>query len=159
MQLVVAMIQLKYSSLGVEQQSLTKSNVCLFFSIFRSIHNAIFRRDRAMLNCSDEYNETIQLSSVLYNYSTCRHGDNYGIQNLCDDQATCSFDVTNSNDGSSCGADGKASLQVSYNCKRKLYLLKVRSIPPRHRLPKQVYLPYVGPLLFLLPDMSKFFSA
>ena len=105
--------------------------------------------DRAMLNCSDEYNETIQLSSVLYNYSTCRHGDNYGIQNLCDDQGTCSFDVTNSNVGSSCGADGNASLQVSYNCKRKLYLLKLRSIPPRHRFPKQV---------FLLLDMSKLFS-
>ena len=74
--------------------------------------------DRAMLNCSDEYNETIQISSVLYNYSTCSHGDKYGIQNLCDGQRACSFNVTNSNVGSSCGADGKASLQVSYNCKR-----------------------------------------
>ena len=105
--------------------------------------------DRAMLNCSGEYNETIQLSSVLYNYSTCSHDDIYGIQNLCDGRKSCSFDVTNSNIGSSCGADGNASLQVSYNCKRKLYLLKLRSIPPRHRFPKQV---------FLLLDMSKLFS-
>ena len=79
--------------------------------------------DRAMLNCSDEYNETIQLSSVLYNYSTCSHGDKYGIQNLCDGHTACSFDVTNSNVGSSCGTDGKASLEVSYNCKRKLYFI------------------------------------
>ena len=38
--------------------------------------------DRAMLNCSDTYNDTIQLSSVLYNYSTCSHSDKYGIQNF-----------------------------------------------------------------------------
>ena len=74
--------------------------------------------DRAMLKCSGEYNETIQLSSVLYNYSTCSHDDIYGIQNLCDGRKSCSFDVTNSNIGSSCGADGKASLQVLYKCKR-----------------------------------------
>ena len=77
-----------------------------------------------MLNCSGEYNETIQLSSVLYNYSTCSHDDIYGIQNLCDGRKSCSFDVTNSNIGSSCGADGKASLQVSYKCKRKLYFIQ-----------------------------------
>jgi hypothetical protein len=76
-----------------------------------------------MLNCSDEYNETMQLSSVLYNYSRCSHGDKYGIQNLCDGHPACSFDVTNSNVGSSCGTDGKASLQVSYYCKRKLYFI------------------------------------
>jgi len=52
-----------------------------------------------MLNCSEEYNETIQLSSVLYSYSTCSHGDKYGIRNLC--HTACSFDVTNSNIGSS----------------------------------------------------------
>ena len=80
--------------------------------------------DRAMLTCAGEYNETIQISSVLYNYSTCSHGDKYGIQNLCDGQRACSFDVTNSNVGSSCGSDGKASLQVSYNCKRKLYFIQ-----------------------------------
>ena len=80
--------------------------------------------DRATLNCAVEYNETIQLSSVLYNYSTCSHGDKYGIQNLCDGRTSCSFDVTNSNVGSICGADGKASLQVSYNCKRKLYFMQ-----------------------------------
>jgi hypothetical protein len=77
--------------------------------------------DIAMLNCSDEYHEIIQLSSILYNYSMCSHADKYGIQNLCDGQRACSFDVTNCNVGSSCGSDGKASLQVSYNCKRKLY--------------------------------------
>ena len=77
--------------------------------------------ERAMLNCSDEYNETIQLSSVLYIYSTCGHGDKHGIKNLC--HTACSFDVTNSNIGSSRGADGKASSQVSYNCKRKLYFI------------------------------------
>jgi hypothetical protein len=80
--------------------------------------------DRAMLTCTGEYNETIQISSVLYSYSRCRHGDKYGIQNLCDGQRACSFDVTNSNVGSSCGSDGKASLQVSYNCKRKLYFVQ-----------------------------------
>jgi len=74
-----------------------------------------------MLNCSDEYNETIQLPSVLYSHSTCSHGDKYGIRSLC--HTVCSFDVTNSIIGSSCGADGKASLQVSYNCKRKLYFI------------------------------------
>ena len=79
--------------------------------------------DRAMLNCSSEYNETIQLSSVLYNYSTCSHGDTYGIQNFCDEHPAYCFDVTNSNVGSSCGADGKASLQISYNCKSKLYFI------------------------------------
>ena len=77
--------------------------------------------DRVMLNCSDEYNETIQLSSVLYSYSTCGHGDKYGIHNLY--HVALSFDVTNSNIGSSCGAEGKASSQVSYNCKRKLYFI------------------------------------
>ena len=70
-----------------------------------------------MLTYTGEYNETIQLSSVLYNYSTCSHGDKHGIQNLCDGRKSCSFDVTNRNIGSSCGADGKASLPVSYNCK------------------------------------------
>jgi hypothetical protein len=76
-----------------------------------------------MLNCSNEHSETIQLSSVLYSYSTCSHGDTYGIQNLCDGHTACSFDVTNSNIGSSCRSDGKASLQVSYYCKRKLYFI------------------------------------
>ena len=76
--------------------------------------------DVAMLTCSDEYNETIVLSAVLYNYSTCSHGDTYGIQNFCDEHPAYCFDVTNSNIGSSCGADGEASLHVSYNCERKL---------------------------------------
>jgi len=76
-----------------------------------------------MLTCSDEYNETIQLSSVLYNYSTCSHGETYGIQNVCDVHTACSFDVTNSIVGRSCGSDGKASLQVLYNCKRKLHFI------------------------------------
>ena len=80
--------------------------------------------DRAMLTCPDEYNETIPIATVLDNYSTCSHGDKYGIQNLCDGQRACSFDVINSNVGSSCGSDGKASLQVSYNCKRKLYFIQ-----------------------------------
>jgi hypothetical protein len=53
------------------------------------------------------------------------HGDKYGVQNLCDGHTACSFDVTNSNVGSSCGSDGKASLQVSYNCKRKLYFIEM----------------------------------
>jgi hypothetical protein len=68
--------------------------------------------DVAMLTCSDEYNETIVLSAVLYNHSMCSYGDKYGIRNLCDGRTSCSFDVTNSNIGSSCGADGEASLQV-----------------------------------------------
>ena len=80
--------------------------------------------DSANLTCSDEYNETIQIATVLYSYSTCSHGDKYGIQNLCDGHTTCNFDVTNCNVGSSCGADGKAVLQVSYNCKRKLYFIQ-----------------------------------
>jgi hypothetical protein len=46
-----------------------------------------------MLTCTGEYNETIQTSSILYNYNTCSHGDKYGIQNLCDGQRACSFFV------------------------------------------------------------------
>jgi len=80
--------------------------------------------DRAILTCPDEYNETIQIATAHYSYSTCSHGDKYGIQNMCDGHTACSFDVTNSNVGSSCGADGKAALQVSYNCKRKLYFIQ-----------------------------------
>jgi hypothetical protein len=61
---------------------------------------------------------------VSEHHSMCSHGDKYGIRNLCDGRTSCSFDVTNSNIGSSCGADGEASLQVSYNCERKLYLMQ-----------------------------------
>ena len=71
--------------------------------------------DRAMLTCAGEYSETIQISSVLYSYSRCSHGDRYGIQYFCDGQRACSFDVTNGNVGSSCGSDVKASLQVTVN--------------------------------------------
>jgi hypothetical protein len=77
-----------------------------------------------MWTCTGEYNETIQISSVRYSYSTCSHGDKYGTPNFGDGQRACSFNVTNSNVGSSCGSDGKASLQVSYNCKRKLYFIQ-----------------------------------
>ena len=102
-------------------RSLTKSNVfCVCFSFSDPFTMQYSEGDVAMLTCSDEYNETRQLSSVLYNYRTCSHVDKYGIQNLCDGRTSCSFDVTNSNIGSSCGADGEASLHVSYNCERKL---------------------------------------
>ena len=97
----------------------------LFFSFSDPFTMLYLEGDRAMLNCSEEYNETIQISSVLYSYSTCSHGDKYGIQNLCDGRKSCSFDVTNSNVGSSCGANGKASLQVSHNCQRKLYFIHI----------------------------------
>jgi len=99
----------------------------MFFFVFFSdpFTMQYLEGDRAMLNCPDGYNETIQISLVLYNYNTCSHGDKYGIQNLCDGHTTCIFDVTNSNVGSSCGADGKASLKVSYNCKRKLYFIEM----------------------------------
>jgi hypothetical protein len=63
--------------------------------------------DRAMLTCPDEYNGTIQIAMVLYTHSTCSHGDKYGIQNLCDGHISCSFNVTNSNVGSSCGLMGR----------------------------------------------------
>ena len=51
----------------------------MFFSFSDPFTMLYLEGDRAMLNCSSEYNETIQLSSVLYNYSTCSHGDKYGI--------------------------------------------------------------------------------
>jgi hypothetical protein len=104
-------------------QSLIQINVVVFsFSNPLTMHYS--EGDVAMLTCWDEYNETIQISSVLYNYSTCSHGDTYGIQNLCDGQRACSFNVANSNVGSACRYDGKASLQVLYNCKRKLYFIQ-----------------------------------
>ena len=119
------MIHLKYYSLGVKQQSITQINVSFVFFAFSDPFTMQYSEgDVAMLTCSDEYNETIQLSSVLYSYNTCSHDDKYGIQNLCDGRKSCSFYVTNSNLGSSCGADGKASLQVSYYCKRKLYFIQ-----------------------------------
>jgi len=95
----------------------------MFFFLSDPFTTQYLEVDRVMLNCSDEYNETIQLSSVLYSYSTCSHGDAYGIQNLWDGHPVCCFDVTNSNVGSSYRSDWKASLQVSNYCKRTLYFI------------------------------------
>jgi hypothetical protein len=64
----------------------------MFFGVFLDPFTMQYLEgDRVMLNCADEYNETIQLSSVLYNYSMCSHGDTYGIHNLSDGHTVCTL--------------------------------------------------------------------
>lgn len=80
--------------------------------------------ERAHLTCSVEYKETMDIISNNYINGTCSHSETYGIRNICNGKTNCSFDVSNSNIGSSCGANGKANLEVKYNCIRKgKYLL------------------------------------
>ncbi|CAG2242596.1 unnamed protein product [Mytilus edulis] len=64
--------------------------------------NNVDKRNCNTLNCS----------------RTCSHNDLYGIKNLCNGRTECAFNVTNSNVGSSCGANGTAFLEVIYNCIR-----------------------------------------
>ncbi|CAG2242602.1 unnamed protein product [Mytilus edulis] len=72
--------------------------------------------ERAYLACSVKFKEIIDLTSINYSNDTCIHSERYGIGNLCNGKTDCSFDVSNSNIGSSCGANGTATLEVRYNC-------------------------------------------
>ncbi|CAG2234180.1 unnamed protein product [Mytilus edulis] len=74
--------------------------------------------ERAHLTCSKEYKETIDIISINYIHGPCSHSGTYGIRNLCNGKTNCSFSVSNSNIGSSCGANGRATLDVKYNCIR-----------------------------------------
>lgn len=74
--------------------------------------------ERAYLTCSGEYKEIIDITSINYINDTCSHSETYGIRNLCYGKTNCSFYVSNSNIGSSCGANGTATLDVKYNCIR-----------------------------------------
>lgn len=76
----------------------------------------------AYLTCSSEFNEVMKIATIKYEKGTCNHNDVYGIGNLCNGRTECLFKVTNSNVGSSCGANGTASLGVTYNCIRELTL-------------------------------------
>lgn len=75
--------------------------------------------EHAQLTCSVEYKEIIDIISINYIHGTCSHNETYGIRNICSGNTNCSFDVSNSNIGSSCGANGRATLEVKYNCIRK----------------------------------------
>ncbi|CAG2234182.1 unnamed protein product [Mytilus edulis] len=72
--------------------------------------------ERAHLACSVEFKEIIDITSINYFNDTCIHSETYGIGNLCNGKTNCSFDVSNSNIGSSCGANGTAMFKVEYNC-------------------------------------------
>ncbi|VDI27508.1 Hypothetical predicted protein [Mytilus galloprovincialis] len=74
--------------------------------------------ERAYLACSVKFKEIIDLTSINYSNDTCIHSERYAIGNLCNGKTDCSFDVSNSNIGSSCGANGTATLEVRYNCIR-----------------------------------------
>lgn len=65
----------------------------------------------------------MDIATINYEKGACSHNDLYGIRNLCNGRTECTFKVTNSNVGSSCGANGTASLEVTYNCIRELYSL------------------------------------
>lgn len=74
--------------------------------------------EHAYLTCSAQHKETMDIIYVNYNHGTCSHSGTYGIRNLCNGKTNCSFDVSNSNFGSSCGANGIATSEVRYNCIR-----------------------------------------
>ncbi|CAG2241189.1 unnamed protein product [Mytilus edulis] len=74
--------------------------------------------ETAYLTCSIEFNEIMKIATIKYEKGTCSHNDLYGIKNLCNGRTECAFNVTNSNVGSSCGANGTAFLEVIYNCIR-----------------------------------------
>ncbi|XP_076082633.1 uncharacterized protein LOC143053735 [Mytilus galloprovincialis] len=74
--------------------------------------------ETAYLTCSIEFNEIMKIATIKYEKGTCSHNDLYGIKNLCNGWTECAFNVTNSNVGSSCGANGTAFLEVIYNCIR-----------------------------------------
>ncbi|VDI27514.1 Hypothetical predicted protein [Mytilus galloprovincialis] len=74
--------------------------------------------ERAHLTCSIEYRELIVIMSINFIHGTCTHSEKYGIGNLCNGKTNCSFDVSNSNIGSSCGANRTAMFEVEYKCIR-----------------------------------------
>lgn len=76
--------------------------------------------ETAYLTCSATFNETIEIAAIIYENGTCYHTAVYGIKNICNGKTECTFNVTNSNVGSSCGVNGLASFKVTYNCKSKL---------------------------------------
>ena len=61
----------------------------------------------------------IIVDDVQYTFEDCSHTDNYGIKNTCDNKTSCSFTVTNTLIGSSCGKGGEAALKLQYHCVRK----------------------------------------
>lgn len=75
--------------------------------------------ETAHLTCSTEFNETIEIATIKYEYGSCSHNHVYGIKNMCNENTECVFDVTNSNVGSSCGTNGLATFEVTYNCLRE----------------------------------------
>ncbi|XP_052097281.1 hemicentin-1-like [Mytilus californianus] len=74
--------------------------------------------EMAYLTCSVEFEETMEILSINYTNGACSHCKTYGVRNLCNGKTECSFEVSNSNIGSSCGANGRATLEVKYNCIR-----------------------------------------
>ena len=65
-------------------------------------------------------NPYIVVDEVRYTFEDCQHYDIYGVKNLCDNETTHSFLITNENVGSSCGTGGDAGLYIRYHCVRKL---------------------------------------
>lgn len=78
--------------------------------------------ETAHFTCSAEFNETIEIATIKYEYGSCSHNHVYGIKNMCNENTQCVFDVTNSNVGSSCGTNGLATFEVTYNCLREFKL-------------------------------------
>lgn len=72
----------------------------------------------AYLTCSEQFNEQIEILSINYTNGMCIHNEIFGVKNICNGKTSCSFNVTNSNIGSSCGANGNATLEVEYTCRR-----------------------------------------
>ncbi|XP_076092484.1 uncharacterized protein LOC143063919 isoform X2 [Mytilus galloprovincialis] len=63
-------------------------------------------------------NPYIVVDEVRYTFEDCQHYDIYGVKNLCDNETTFSFLITNENVGSSCGTGGDAGLYIRYHCVR-----------------------------------------
>ena len=61
----------------------------------------------------------IVVDDIEYTFDDCSHTKNYGIKDKCDNRTSCSFTVTNTYVGSSCGKGGVAGLKVQYHCVRK----------------------------------------
>ncbi|XP_076082631.1 uncharacterized protein LOC143053734 [Mytilus galloprovincialis] len=74
--------------------------------------------EMAYLTCSEQFNEQIEILSINYTNGMCIHNEIFGVKNICNGKTSCSFNVTNSNIGSSCGANGNATLEVEYTCRR-----------------------------------------
>jgi len=63
----------------------------------------------------------IVVDDIEYTFEDCSHTKNYGIKDKCDNRTSCSFTVTNTYVGSSCGKGGVAGLKVQYHCVRKYW--------------------------------------